>query len=177
MEHYLREMIAAIDSSLLDEWERLRDPAHEPAERAAPQPTGPRDITRDTAGFRRAVRHEVFSLLAEVARGDWSAAANRLADSGPPPAEGMPHPAARALEARFAAYFEARGRFRLDPEGRSAENTHWGEPEAGLLPVSQVLVDPEGENDWELRLVVDLAASRERAAAVLRSATPAPIGA
>ena len=48
-------------------------------------------------------------------------------------------PDARKLEAAFAPYFDARTRFRLDPEGRSAKHTHWSEETA---PSEVERVDP-----------------------------------
>jgi hypothetical protein len=82
-------------------------------------------------------------------------------------------------EERFAPYFEARGRFRLDPVGRAAGHTHWVEEnrEAGELTVAQVLVDPEEQNDWELVFTVDLAASHAAQSVVLRLGELRPIGA
>jgi hypothetical protein len=70
------------------------------------------------------------------------------------------------LEEDFGAYAEARGRFRLDPAGRSAGHTHFTEDDTHW-DIAQVLVDAVEENDWELRLRLDLAASRSAGAPVL----------
>lgn len=43
--------------------------------------------------------------------------------------------------------------------------------------MAQVLVDPDGNNDWEARFTVLLEASRTEARAVVRFDTVAPIGA
>src|SRR5439155_3510136 len=60
MEDYFRELIRGIDSSLLEEWERLMDPSRAPADSSdgAEKPARPAtfDITRDTVSFRRLVR-------------------------------------------------------------------------------------------------------------------------
>ena len=86
--------------------------------------------------------------------------------------------AVRKLETLFVPYFEARGRFRLDPAGRATGHTHWVEenPETGELTVAQVLVDPEEANDWELVFTVDLNASRVAQGVVLRLGELRPIG-
>src|SRR6185436_9386540 len=60
MELYLGTMIRQVDSSLLDEWERMREPSYDPAESKEVRPPGAeaaaRDITRDAKGFTAALR-------------------------------------------------------------------------------------------------------------------------
>ena len=92
-------------------------------------------------------------------------------------------PEARKLESAFSAYFDARTRFRLDPEGRSAKHTHWSEenetPAADggkQWTVAQVLIDASEQNDWEARFTVSLAESRAQSRAVLSFAGVAPVG-
>ncbi|MBI2510445.1 MAG: DUF3516 domain-containing protein [Opitutae bacterium] len=193
MEDYFRELIRAIDSSLLEEWERLRNPEFVAAE-TADKPARPTtfDVTRDAAAFKRLVRIDVLGFLQDVASRDWDAAAARLEvgpdrwagrelpDGGPTdPAQPSPEAArlaeARRIEKTFHAYFDARGRFRLDPEGRSALNTHLAE-DGDVWRIAQVLVDPDGLNDWEACFTVSLAASRAVAAPVLRFESVGPIG-
>lgn len=179
MEDYFRELIRAIDSSLLEEWERLRNPEFVAAD-AADKPARPSsfDVTRDAAAFKRAVRIDILGFLQDAAARDWESASARLADpeipSGSTP-EAVRLAEARRVEKAFGTYFDARGRYRLDPEGRSALNTHLAE-EPGLWRIAQVLVDPEGLNDWEARFSVSLADSRAAAAPVLRFEGVAPIG-
>jgi superfamily II RNA helicase len=166
MEDYFRELIRGIDSSLLEEWERLRDPSYV-AQEGAEQPARPAtlDITRDRESFRRLVRLAVFACLQDVAARDWEAAAERV---GAEP---------RKLEDAFAAYFAAHGRFRLDPEGRSTKHTHVEETDdRRVWRVAQVLVDAEGANDWEVTFAVDLDASRTAGTAVVRFEGLGPIG-
>ncbi len=176
MEEYFRELIRGIDSSLLEEWERLRNPDFAPADapdREKPARPATFDITRDEAAFRRLVRTAIFGFLQDVAVRDWESAASRLATGeagGIAGAENaLMSPEAKRLEAAFAPYFEARGRFRLDPEGRSAKHTHWlhdaGEP---VWDVAQVLTDARGLDDWEVRFAVPVAESRAQNRAVVR---------
>src|SRR5687767_11970397 len=81
MEDYFRELIRGIDSSLLEEWERLRNPDFVAADAGADKPARPAtfDITRDTVAFRRLVRTAIFGFLQDVAARDWESAASRLA--------------------------------------------------------------------------------------------------
>ncbi len=180
MEDYFRELIRGIDSSLLEEWERLRNPAFVAAD-TADKPARPAafDLTRGTAAFRRLVRTAIFGFLQDAAVHDWESAASRLRTGETAIlAEGEPaSPEARRIEAAFGAYFEARERFRLDPEGRSAKHTHWEENrDAGEWTVAQMLVDPADQNDWEARFTVSLAESRAANRAVVRFLDLAPVG-
>jgi len=184
MEDYFRELIRGIDSSLLEEWERLRNPDFVAGAGGdgADKPARPAtfDITRDDASFRRLVRTAIFGFLQDVAARDWESAASRLATGEAAGAlEGAPlSPEARKIEAAFRAYFDARGRFRLDPEGRSAKHTHWTDdaPGAGTWSIAQVLIDSEERNDWECRFSVPLVASRTENRAVLQFEGAAEIG-
>ena len=168
MEVYFRELIRGVDASLLEEWERLKNPEWMAVETdGADKPARPAsfDVTRDEKAFRRLVRAEIFAQLQRVLSWDEE------------------HEAERAV---FAAYGEARGRFRLDPEGRSAKHTHFGvivtdgvvaTAAVGELEVAQVLVDAEGANDWEAIFGVALAESRAEHRAVVRLRAVRIIGA
>ncbi len=170
LEDHLRELIRGVDSSLLEEWENLLHPGASPsAEPTAPRP--PPDITRDRAAFRRLARVAVLGVLQDAAARDWEAVADRLGAAEDPAA-------ARRAETLFGAYFDARGRLRLDPEGRSTKHTHWLEEEPGRsLGLAQVLVDPQEANDWEARFTIDLTASRRTGRVALKLDSVGAIGA
>ncbi len=73
------------------------------------------------------------------------------------------------LKAAREAYRVEHAGPRLDPEARNLRHTHVEPSEdRELWRVQQMLVDPEGLNDWVLELEVDLAASRELGEPVLR---------
>lgn len=167
METYFRELIRGIDSSLLEEWERLRDPNFA-AEEVSDKPKRPEafDITRDLVAFQRLVRATVLGFLQDVAARDWESASERVGES-----------ASAKIETAFAGYFDARGRFRLDPEGRSAKHTHWPDDlREDEWTIAQVLIDPEEQNDWEARFRISPAESRVQARPVVRFVEVAPIG-
>ena len=158
LEDFLYRLVHDTDSSLLDEWERLRDPDWQPRAARAPAatPDAPPDITRKAAEFQRRIRATVFAQLRQVALGE---AGPELADA-------------------FAAYYAARGRFLLDPEARNMRHSYFTTNDLpGQWRLSQVLVDPDGLNDWEARYSIDLAASREQQQPMLRLEAVAPIGA
>ena len=188
MEDYFRELIRGIDSSLLEEWERLKNPDFIPAATSdADQPARPAsfDITRDAPTFRRLVRTAIFGFLQDVAAREFDSALSRLrTGEAAAPADNDPiSPDARKLETAFAAYFDARTRFRLDPEGRSAKHTHWSAENAAPTAdggkqwlVAQVLIDAEEQNDWEATFTISLADSRAQNRAVVSFSGVGPIG-
>lgn len=169
MEIYLQDLVRRVDSSLLEEWERMRDAGFRPADAPEPAVPGrgePVDVTRDARAFTAAVRARVFALLRAWSIGDDEAALDVLdtargGDDGAWTAERL----ARAREA-FAA---ENGGLRLDPEGRNRRHTHTRPSDDGASwRVEQMLVDTEGHNDWVAEIEVDLAASRAAAEPVLR---------
>jgi superfamily II RNA helicase len=181
MEDYFRELIRGIDSSLLEEWERMKNPDFVAAEATDGKPARPAtfDITRDDAAFRRLVRTAIFAFLQDVAARDWESAASRLATGEAAGAvEGAPaSPEARRIENAFRAYFDLYGRFRLDPEGRSAKHTHWAEDAAAKAwHIAQVLIDAGDQNDWEATFTVSLSESRAANRAVVKFEGVAQIG-
>jgi superfamily II RNA helicase len=172
MELYLRDMLRQVDSSLLEEWERMRDPAYQPrgsaaAELRPPRPEEPPDVTRDAKAFTAAIRTRVFAFLRAWSLGRDAEALEGL-DPGPD-AGGEPWTALRLRAAREAYRVEHAAGLRLDPEARNLRHTHVAPADDGATwRVQQMLVDPEGLNDWVLELDVDLAASREAAEPVVQ---------
>lgn len=185
LETMFEALVRGIDSSLIDEWERLQAgeaPAPLPTEDAAALAaakfgSGPRELTRDPVALKRAARVAIHLVLQDAAARDWEACAARVLP--PEVTDELVAAEAKRLEKAFAAHAEARDRFRLDPAGRAAEHTHFDEAEFGAAEwrVAQVLVDPEEVNDWEARFVLDLAATRASGRVELRLETVAEVGA
>jgi hypothetical protein len=168
MEIYLRTLLRQVDSSLADEWERMRDPDYQPlggatARGLALRPPGAEaqepDITRDTKVFTAAVRTRVFTFLRAWSTGDAEAAMGAL---DRPQDAGGEEWAEERLRAAFDAYRSGHERLRLDPEARNVRHTHVKPSDDGKTwRVQQMLVDPEMDNDWVAEFEVDLAKSRE----------------
>jgi len=176
MELYLRELLRGVDSSLLDEWERMRDPDYVPrgtgADLRPPRPEEPPDVTRDTKAFTAAIRTRVFTFVrAWSLGGDEAALATIDAPADP---DGQPWSVERLKAAREAYRVEHAGP-RLDPEARNLRHTQVEPSDDGARwRVAQMLIDAEGLNDWVLELDVDLAASRELGVPVLKLVRLAP---
>ena len=170
MELYLRDMLRQVDSSLLEEWERMRDPSYQPAGSGADmrpaRPEEPPDVTRDTKAFTAAIRTRVFALLRAWSIADDESALAVL--DSPADGEGEPWTAARLRAAREAHRAE-HGGLRLDPEARNLRHTQVAvADDRASWRVQQMLVDPAGLNDWVAELEIDLAASRDAGEPVLQ---------
>jgi superfamily II RNA helicase len=162
IEVFLRAVVRATDSSLLDEWERMRrpewhdeGPSAQTSAIADEQAHGEVDVTGDERAFTVLVRNACFQILRAVARKDWGAAA-ALADPRAP----------FAFEEAFAPFFAEHTTLRLDPTARAPDRTRITR-EPGAWHVVQVVSDGEGDDDWAMACTVDLQASREGARAVL----------
>lgn len=170
MELYLGTMIRQVDSSLLDEWEKMRDPGYQRVEVKEARPPGAEeaaaDITRDTKVFTAAIRNRIFSFLRGLVNADLEQALTYL--SSPQDPDGQPWTAAR-LQQALDAYHAEHQRICLDPNARNLRHTYVLPAEdKRIWRVQQMLVDPEEHNDWVAEFEVDLARSRETAEPVLR---------
>jgi superfamily II RNA helicase len=171
MELYLRDMLRRVDSSLLEEWERMRDPNYQPlaAGEAGPRPPRPEeapDVTRDAKAFTAAIRTRIFSFLRAWSIGKDEAALDEI--DSPADGDGEPWTVERLKAAREAHRAE-HSALRLDPEARNLRHTHVKPSEdRSSWGVEQMLIDSEALNDWVLELDVDLPASREVGEPVLK---------
>jgi len=162
---FLRAMVRAVDSSLLDEWERMRDPsvAEVLAPRTEATTPGEVDITKDERAFTVLLRSAMFQLLRALARRDWAAAAALVSAGGSDPAW-----TADAFERAMAPFFAEHAAIRLDPGARAPENTRVTKaPAAQTWDVEQVIPDAEGDDDWALSCWIDLEASAAAARPVV----------
>jgi superfamily II RNA helicase len=162
MELYLGSMIRQVDSSLLDEWEKMRDPNFQRAETKEVRPPGAeeaaQDITRDTKAFTAAIRNRIFVFLRGLVIADYEQAIANL--NSPQDADGQPWIADR-LHVAVEAYHVEHERICLEPNARNARHTYVVPSEdKKSWRVQQMLVDPEEDNDWVAEFEVDLAQSR-----------------
>jgi hypothetical protein len=163
-EVYLRAMLRQVDSSLLDEWEKLRNPDYV-ADRAETEIKPPMaeekpDITRDEKAFLGLIRARVFLFLRTWADGDTDLAVDAL-DALEDGEEQAWTP--DRLGQAWTLYLQGHEHLLFDPEARNLRHTHVKQADTGpYWLVDQMLVDPEGHNDWAASFKVDLALSRER---------------
>ncbi len=153
---WLGELVRQVDSSLIDEWERLRDPAGDPAAAAAAE--RPPAVTANIRAFRVLVRNAMFRRVQ-------LAALRRYSDLGELDA-GAGWDATAWADA-IEPYFGEHDEIGTGPDARGP----------GLLlidmrpdrwVVRQIFDDPAGDHDWGISAEVDLAASDEAGSAVLQ---------
>lgn len=137
---WLGAMIRRVDSSLIDEWERLRNPADEPTEVAAPG-ADPDDITANGRAFGVLVRNEMFRLVTELA----ARRTDLLADD-------------------MAPYWDEHDWIAIDADARSST---WFDLAPDATMATQTLCDPDGHHEWYLEAEVDLETSRSEDRAVV----------
>jgi superfamily II RNA helicase len=153
---WIGELVRQVDSSLLDEWERLTHPgeAAPVVEVAAPS----RPLTANTRAFRVLVRNAMFRRVELAARRDTAALAE-LDAAGGWDAESWQ----RALD----AYFDEHD---MLPTGADARGPGLfvvtEEPQRWV--VRQIFDDPAGHHDWGISAEVDLAASDEAGEPVVK---------
>jgi len=140
---YLRALIRGVDSSLLQEWERMVRPGAKP-DPSAPEAETPRLQSLTPKAFRARVRAELHSLLRALSLGDLEEAVRWLA---PEPDEPWT-PA--SLAELLAPFLQAHRNVRFDGEARRAYHTALHEAGSRRWTVHQTLLDPEGEGDWAL---------------------------
>lgn len=175
LEAWLAGVVRGTDSSLLDEWERLRDPSYRPAPDQAASPASPPDITRNPREFTALIRTEIFKFLRPLSTRDYAAALAVLEPTTPAPAD---EPwTAESLALAMAPYFAGHPRLRFDPEARNGRHTRVNrEPTDDTWRVSQTLVDADDLNDWHAAFTVDLEYARNEGKPSLRLREIAPLG-
>jgi hypothetical protein len=174
---YFGSIVRSVDSSLLDEWERIRNP-NAVSSRVAPLAAAPvADPTYDSRSSRAKVRNEVFRFLRTLSIGDFEAAMGVLSTWGNlADADGSDWTIAR-LEKLGREYVESgHSNLRTDPAARAAHFTRM-EPAAKEWRIEQTLNDPEEHNDWTMVITVETASLAPEGPGIkLKLASFGPIG-
>lgn len=176
---YFGSILRSIDSSLIDEWERLRNPDYVPPSKSQPDKPETHDWLRlDPRATRIKIMNEVFRLTRALAIGDLEAAIGLLgAWSGGAVLDdaGAAWSEERLKEAMLRYFDDGHERLCTDPSARAAAHTRIdqsGEP----WRIEQVMVDPEAHNDWRLLIELDTQASVIEQRLVMKLAAIGPVG-
>jgi len=152
---WLGEVVRHVDSSLLDEWERLRNPAPEDDSAHAdvrPPQADSHDVAANRRAFTVMVRNEAFRWVELLARRRYD-----LLPLEPGQAE--------AVEAQLGDYWDEFDAIDTSGDARNAARFAY-DHSAGR--VVQILHDPDGVDEWRFAAQVDREATREEGRAVLR---------
>ncbi|TDJ02956.1 MAG: DUF3516 domain-containing protein [Deltaproteobacteria bacterium] len=143
-------ILTRVDSSLLEEWERLVRAGLSPEVQGTEESRPDFDLARQPRALAARVRAELHRLLRALATGDLEEAERCVRQD--------PHDFwsaerfARALE----PFFEDYGELVFTPQARQTHNTVLKSTGARTWDVQQVLVDPEGDNLWCVQGAIDL---------------------
>lgn len=154
---WLGELVRQVDSSLLDEWEQLTSP-DQPHDAPVAVPARPRPLTGNDRAFTAMVRNALFRRVELFARRRWDELGTLDSGSG--------WTADRWAEVGHA-YFDEHSDVGIDADARGPALLIV-DRRPGVWHVRQILDDPAGDHDWGFDAEVDLAASDEEGAAVIR---------
>lgn len=154
---WLGELVRQVDSSLVDEWEALINPAELVDPSAPVVPPAPPSVLTNRRAFLVLVRNEMFRRvqLAALQKDDELVALDPDVD----------------WPTALDAYFDEHDELLTGGAARSPRLVTIDETDAvaqGIWRVEQTIDDPEGNHDWRIRAEVDLAASEEEGTAIVR---------
>ena len=153
---WLGELVRQVDSSLLDEWEELRNPA-DPLPTEAPLDTRPPPVTANRRAFLVLVRNALFQRVELIALRRWHELEILDGEDGW---------TGERYFAAMAPYFET---YETIGIGADARNPSWlqidEQPDRWL--VRQIIDDPDDDHAWSITAEVDLRASDEAGTAVV----------
>ena len=157
---WLRGVVRGVDSSLLDEWERLANPEAALRREEAREEEQP-DVTRDRRAFAVMVRQSAFRVVALLARRRYADAAELVVAP-----EGSDRWTPERLAESMQVFHDEHGALRTDAEARAPKQTRI-EEDGELWSVEQTLLDEADTREAFLVLRVDLARAREAGEPVL----------
>ncbi|MFI9818652.1 DEAD/DEAH box helicase [Saccharothrix variisporea] len=153
LEEWLGELVRQVDSSLIDEWEKLRNPADDTVVDEAPPA-----VTRNLRAFRVLVRNALFRRVELAARRNYYELGQLDGDSGW---------TAEDWQEALDPYFEEHDEIGTGPDARGPQLLVITE-EPHRWTVRQIFDDPAEDHDWGFTAEVDLAESDEAGTAALR---------
>ena len=166
-ELFFGDMLRATDSSLLDEWEKLRNPDFISE---TPQPTAEKKaipFTRNKTALTQATRAAVLQFIKQLSQQNYEAALSSVESDFTIP----------TLAAVMYAYHDTHGLIRLDPEARNTKHTQIEEiPDKRIWRISQTLIDQEDLNDHIAHFSLDLTRSDLKNAPALIFQGVSPVG-
>lgn len=157
---YIETLLRMTDSSLLDEWETLKNPDHQTkSDESLPATKGMMDITRDREAFTRLVRNEVFRFFRMLANKEYKEIDEAFELDRMFPEAKWKY---TALGEAMDAYYATHDWIRLDPEARNKSHTKITESDDHQTwAIEQVLVDPQALNDFQFVFELSVQQSKE----------------
>ena len=177
---WLGEMVRQVDSSLIDEWERMVNPEEDDTptdSRFASIEAAPRDITTNTRAFTVMIRNEAFRWVQLLSRRSVDELSRGSDPDHASETERAPTPlrSVEQVDAMVAAYFEEHDEVLTGPDARNTALTQIDVPiatpaadtDGERIGIRQVVRDPAGYDEWALLGWVDVDRSKAAGRAVL----------
>ncbi|WP_203655868.1 DEAD/DEAH box helicase [Actinocatenispora rupis] len=152
---WLGELVRQVDSSLLDEWEKLRNPGALPTESTVDD--RPPAVTANPRAFRVLVRNALFRRVELAALRRYDLLGELDAERGFD---------ADDWRDGLAPYYDEHADIGTGPDARGPKLLQIDQ-QPGRWLVRQVLDDPAGDHDWSIDAEIDLAASDEAGTAAV----------
>jgi superfamily II RNA helicase len=164
---WLGELVRQVDSSLLDEWEALRNPEDEDGTDplSVRPPTGPPPVTANKRAFTVLVRNAMFRRVELFAKRLWNDLGTLDAEDGWD---------AGAWQEAIEDYFDEHDVLGTGPNARGPKMLIIEEL-PGRWQVRQIFDDPAEDHDWGISAEVDFEASNEAGTAVIRVTDVGPL--
>ncbi len=157
---WLGEMVRQVDSSLLDEWERLANPDAAGGPGASADQLGelPPAVTGNVRAFRVLVRNALFRRVELAALRRWDELGELDAEAGWD---------AGAWADALEPYFDEHDEIGTGPDARGPAMLIIDDSDKDVWKVRQIFDDPAGDHDWGFSAEVDLAGSDDAGEAVI----------
>lgn len=152
---YLRTMLSRVDTSLIDEWESMFESGEE---RMAITPEGPSlaayDPRVNKKAFMAKIRAELFHVVRLLSQKNYEEASLSLAN-------GQEEWTPQKLEQALAAFYELHQYIIADPRARNPELTKVHKVSDTTYEITHSVLDDQEDNDWYMKLTVDLDSTRD----------------
>ena len=152
---HLGTLVRGVDSSLLDEWERLRDRGYQPRPVAQTdeETEAPRqDITSDARRFTALIRNLMFGILRAIEYGDYETIPD-LAEAGELDL------AVTELQRRIKPFYQEHEHIQLDADARNPSHLSV-QPGSEFWTVRQAILAENEVSQYSVLGRIDLARSR-----------------
>lgn len=168
---YLGVIVRQVDSTLLDEWEKLKN-----IKNGVPAPvvveelkTEEFDITRSKRGFIVAIRNEAFQYIRALAYERFQTIVDLAKEADPQHSWTIP-----ALQDLLDQYRTDHDGPLTDRRSRATNLVHIAE-EGDKIKCQQILADEDGNNDWQISFEIDILASRMAGKPIMRLMSFGPV--
>jgi superfamily II RNA helicase len=155
---WLGEMVRQVDSSLLDEWERLANPEAAEALAASQLDDRPPAVTGNVRAFRVLVRNALFRRVELAALRRWDDLGELDQEAGWD---------ADAWADALEPYFTEHGEISTGADARGPAMLIIDDSDKDVWRARQIFDDPAGDHDWGFSAEIDLAGSDDAGEAVV----------